>query len=70
MQKNCQPPDMVQLGVGLVVAVISLLIVQRWAPQYSDIYLLIIILGLVLGHADCWAQFIGQVQALAAGGTQ
>lgn len=61
---TCDPPSGIQLAIGLVAVALVLLVIERVAPEYATLYILIVILGLVLAHADCFVAFAGAVAAL------
>lgn len=48
--------------LALVLIIISLMIVERIAPQYADVYIVIIVLGWVVANSGALSAFAGQIQ--------
>lgn len=58
---NCNPPSLVNLLVGLVGVSIVLVAIDRYAPEWTMVYIIIVILGLVLSHAGCFEAFANSI---------
>lgn len=58
--------DFSKVLLALILIVITLLIVERVAPQYADIYVVIIILGWVVANSGALAAFSSQLQGRLA----
>lgn len=58
--------DFSKVLLALILVVITLLIVERVAPQYADIYVVIIVLGWVVANSGALAAFAGQLQGRLA----
>jgi hypothetical protein len=61
------PPGAAQMLFGLAGVVAVLLIMQYVAPQYTDLYIAIVILGILLANAPAFAQFAADVQTVMKG---
>lgn len=54
--------DFSKMLLALVLVIVTLLIIERVAPQYADAYLVIIILGWVVANSGALQVFASQLQ--------
>lgn len=54
--------DFSKVLLALVLVIVTLLIVERVAPQYADTYLVILILGWVVANSGALQVFASQLQ--------
>ena len=52
------------LLIGLAGVALVLVAIDRYAPEWTTVYIIIVILGLVLSHAGCFAAFAQSISDL------
>lgn len=54
--------DFSRVLLGLVLVILTLLVIERIAPEYADLYVVIIVLGWVVYNSGALQVFASQLQ--------
>ncbi|HEY6022328.1 MAG TPA: hypothetical protein VIY48_21460, partial [Candidatus Paceibacterota bacterium] len=60
--KSAGGMDFSKTLLALIIVIVTLLIIERTAPQYADAYIVIIILGWVVANSGALQVFASQIQ--------
>lgn len=55
--------DFGKMLLGLIVALLVLWIIEKNAPQYGTLYVVILLLGIILANANKFTVFSNQISA-------
>ena len=53
---------LMKIGLALLIMLVTLSLVERYAPQYADVYLILLIAGVALANSAGLSAFLSDLQ--------